>query len=703
MQTENLLTEFIKSFPPIPFDLNSLRKFSPETFHAFIQNPMHFIPAIKKDLQEIGLDFQPTGTLGQSNITPRKVSSHFINQFVCIKGIITSMTKNRSKLCSSIHYCKTTNEFYKKTYTVNNIVPKEVNGNEISFEYGMSEFVDVQYVQLQENPEDTLSGIPRSVECYLEGFKGRVKPGDRVKFYGVLKSVANEKEISRFKILLMVYNIVVDSVNTFEGDNMVGNNALPNKEKEDSNMVEENLDVINNENIVLEGLCHNFKVPKQEYMNFFEKIKNNPLGFLSGLIAPQIHGHSEIKKALILQLLSGTEMKNRVRKSINILLVGDPSTAKSQILRFISNLTSCIKTTGRGASGVGLTACISHDSKTHEKVLEAGSMVLSDGGMVCIDEFDKMHENDRVALHEAMEQQTVSINKAGISATLNARCAVLAAANPIFGMYKKELSVERNINLEGSLLSRFDLIFICLDENDEEMDERIGMKVLDNHTEKADCDDSMDDNSDFVIEDNERKEVNNEPVNLNERNKNMKVSLRNIKMMKKYIDLCKNLNPVLTKESQDLIVKYYTEIRKKKNNIKITPRFLESLIRLSCAHCKLRLSEEVNENDVKEAIQIIQGSVIRREKEDEERPKKQKLDETLNEIVKKTDNFDEEFIEKVTDALLICKEGLDGPFLYFDEFLRSSGFDQEEVKNVLEYLDKEEIIIFDGKIITFIN
>ncbi len=324
-------------------------------------------------------------------------------------------------------------------------------------------------------------------------------------------------------------------------------------------------------------------------------------------------------------------------------MVGDPSTAKSQMLRFVLNTAPlAIATTGRGSSGVGLTAAVTTDRETGERRLEAGAMVLADRGVVCIDEFDKMSDVDRVAIHEVMEQQTVTIAKAGIHTSLNARCSVVAAANPIYGQYDKTKDPHRNIALPDSLLSRFDLLFVVTDDVDEQRDRRISEHVLRMHRylqpgleEGTPALDTLDqalnvgsaDETDAdgatMVGDSSPFEKYNELLHAGitpiERKKGKAVKeVLTMPFIKKYIQYAKNrIHPVLTKGASEYIVNVYANLRNddlsgnQRKTSPLTARTLETLIRLATAHAKSRLSDKVEASDAEAAEEILRFALFK--------------------------------------------------------------------------------------------
>jgi DNA replication licensing factor MCM7 len=312
---------------------------------------------------------------------------------------------------------------------------------------------------------------------------------------------------------------------------------------------------------------------------------------LAKSIAPEIFGHLDVKKALLLLLIGGVNKEvgdgMKIRGDINICLMGDPGVAKSQLLKYISKVAPRgVYTSGRGSSGVGLTAAVMRDPVTDEMVLEGGALVLADNGICAIDEFDKMDENDRTAIHEVMEQQTISISKAGISTTLNARTSILAAANPIYGRYNPRISPVENINLPAALLSRFDILFLLLDTPSRDSDEQLAKHVAYVHMHSRHPDIGTDN---VIFSPHE---------------------------VRSYVAQARTYRPVVPESVSDYMIKTYVRMRdqqqraekKGKQFTHTTPRTLLGVVRLSQALARLRFSNEVTQDDVDEALRLIEAS-----------------------------------------------------------------------------------------------
>lgn len=599
-------------------NISDLHDYRTQLAHGILRNPSEYMQAFSdaatevsrkldskylKEGEQVLVGFE--GPFVSRRVTPRELLSGFIGSLVCVEGIVTKCSLVRPKVVKSVHFCPATSSFTTREYRditstmglpTGSVYPtRDENGNLLVTEYGLCKYKDHQTLSMQEVPENSAPGqLPRTVDIIVEDdLVDSCKPGDRVAVVGIYKALPGKSK---------------GSVNGVFRTVLIANNvALLNKEANAPTYVAE--DVNNIKKIA-------------ERVDTFDLLGNS--------LAPSIYGHSWIKKAVILLMLGGLEknLKNgtHLRGDINMMMVGDPSVAKSQLLRAIMNIAPlAISTTGRGSSGVGLTAAVTSDQETGERRLEAGAMVLADRGIVCIDEFDKMNDQDRVAIHEVMEQQTVTIAKAGIHASLNARCSVVAAANPIYGTYDRSLTPTKNIGLPDSLLSRFDLLFIVLDQMDPDIDRHISEHVLRMHRYRSTIDGGELDGSLRYGREDEADADSSIFVKYNRmlhgKKKGHKGEILTNKFLKKYIHYAKHrIQPDLTDEASEQIATAYAELRNASSNaqsgggtLPITARTLETIIRLSTAHAKLKLSRQVTKSDVDAALKVLNFAIYHKE------------------------------------------------------------------------------------------
>lgn len=328
-------------------------------------------------------------------------------------------------------------------------------------------------------------------------------------------------------------------------------------------------------------------------------------------IAPSIYGHYNIKLALALSLFGGQrkEGSHIIRGDINVLLVGDPGVAKSQFLKYVEKTASrAVYTTGKGSTAVGLTAAVTKDSLTQEWILEGGALVLADNGVCLIDEFDKMNDMDRTSIHEAMEQQTISISKAGIVTTLQARCSIIAASNPIKGRYDRSKTFRENVSLTDPILSRFDILSVILDDVDDDDDERLARFVVDSHTRSHPYYTAEQDE----VEVEQTLVTNDEDIRAMSQENMMSIDKDIISqdLLRKYILYQRaNTHPQLSNEANlKKLQSFYAELReqsKKGGGLSITVRHFESMIRMAESHARMNARNTVNDLDVDVAIHMM--------------------------------------------------------------------------------------------------
>lgn len=458
--------------------------------------------------------------------------------------------------------------------------PRSVCGqvNTMAIIHNRSSFADKQVIKLQETPDLVPDGqTPHSVNlCVYDELVDTCRAGDRIEVCGIFRSLPVRVN-TRQRALKNLYKTYLDVVHI---------------KKIDVKRLSPDASTLQQQAVESQEVEQQRKLSDETIARIKEISQRDDLyELLARSMAPSVYEMDDVKKGILLQLFGGTNKTfkkgGRYRGDINVLLCGDPSTSKSQLLQYVHKIAPRgIYTSGKGSSAVGLTAYITRDIDTKQLVLESGALILSDGGVCCIDEFDKMSDATRSVLHEVMEQQTISIAKAGIITTLNARTSILASANPINSRYDPNLPVTSNIDLPPPLLSRFDLVYLILDKVDETIDRQLASHITDMYLE--DVPDSVSSHALLPVE-----------------------------ILSAYIQYAKeNMNPVLTEESKNVLVQSYVDMRKLgddarslERRITATTRQLESMIRLAEAHAKMRLSQRVEVIDVREAVRLIKSAI----------------------------------------------------------------------------------------------
>ena len=510
--------------------------------------------------------------------TLRELSSEHVSKLVTISGIVTAAGKPRAKAthvalqCSN---CKNTKIVACKPGLSGVNLPRRCELQQLEGAEpcpldpfvvlpDSSKYVDQQTLKLQESPEDIPTGeLPRNILLVVDRHMvQKIVPGTRVTTIGIFSIMQAKQGKGKNFAIPQPYLRVVG----LEEDSEGSSRSSPTFTLEE----------------------------EQNFRDFASQ--SDCLDRIFGSIAPSIFGSPDIKRSISCLLFGGSRKRlpdgTRIRGDINVLMLGDPSTAKSQFLKFVEQTAPIsVYTSGKGSSAAGLTASVIRDASSGEFYLEGGAMVLADGGVVCIDEFDKMRMEDRVAIHEAMEQQTISIAKAGITTVLNSRAAVLAAANPPSGRYDDLKSAQENIDIQTTMLSRFDLIFIVKDEKSFSRDLEIARHVVGVHRRAGES---------TIMESSDSAKDN---------------------FLKRYIEYCKHkCSPRLTDTASQILQNEYVRIRQSSREqsvqtkdapaVPITVRQLEAIVRVSESLAKMQLQLNVTESHVREAIRLFNVSTV---------------------------------------------------------------------------------------------
>lgn len=606
-------------------DYSEFEREFPEIADFLIKKPDVVIRAAEQALAELkpyipgGIKFEPHVrfvNLPSDTFLIEHLSSANINEFVAFKGVVTRRADVMHKVKIAVYRCAMCNSEIRIPVDRSFIPPRRCDEckkvGTMRQDEERSTYVDIQRAEVQELLERVRGGAPAArVELLLEDdLVNSIAPGDNIEITGIMRLKQAIRQRQKQELVYGRY-IEVNSTKSLQRD------------------------------------FEEIEITKEDEVRIKELSKDpNIRDYIVKSIAPSIYGHDEVKLALALQLFGGTKGKTLkggapIRDDIHILLIGDPGLAKTRFLLSVNKLApKSIYVSGKSVSGVGLTVSAEKDELSEGGwTLKAGAIVLASGGSVQIDEFDKIAEEDRSALHEALETQTVSVAKAGIVAKFKAKTSVLAAANPKYGRFDQSKNLAEQFDVPPTLLSRFDLIFPIVDVLDEEKDLKLAEHILSIHRGEEKTEEEM-------------------PV-------------IDTELIRKYISYARrHCYPKLTMEASEKIEEFYVQLRRKSKeagSVAITPRYLEGLVRLAEAHAKIRLSDTVDAEDAEVAIKLfnyvmkqimidretgmLDVDVVTTGKPKSTRDKLQKIDtvrEIIKEHLKHEDSADVE--EIVSDA-----------------------------------------------------
>uniref|UniRef100_A0A915LHS7 DNA replication licensing factor MCM5 n=1 Tax=Meloidogyne javanica TaxID=6303 RepID=A0A915LHS7_MELJA len=627
----------------LTIQFNDLRNFEEDVANKLRRYPATLLPALESAAKKVANDITNPRPAGQEEVRDiqimlnlddkpqsiRHIKSSEVSQLVKISGIIVAASQVRFRSTRLTLQCRTCRHTISDQEVKPGFeqfqMPRRCLANQVGQlqrcpmdPYAIlpdkCRCVDFQQLKLQELPEDVPhSEIPRHLLIYVDRYlTDRVTPGNRITVTGI-------------------YSI----------KRLQGGKSKSGREEKTAGMAGIRVPYIRAIGIEVQmtGLGHTDQMhftPKEERQ--FRELAKNPKVYeiITKSIAPSIYGADDIKRAIACLLFSGSRkiLPDGLtrRGDINVLLLGDPGTAKSQLLKFVERVAPiAVYTSGKGSSAAGLTASVIRDPASRSFIMEGGAMVLADGGVVCIDEFDKMREDDRVAIHEAMEQQTISIAKAGITTTLNSRCSVLAAANSVFGRWD-DTRGDENIDFMPTILSRFDCIFVVKDQYDRNRDAQLAKHIVKVHTQAtqptalnsfggidgningiaAPVDENMNDDGDE-----------NMLIDSNDGNKELSLDF-----LKRYIAYARAVcGPRISETASELLLNQYVKLRNPQidqnsqqqnwkgrkhgqSTIPVTVRQLEAIIRLSESLAKMELLPFTEKRHVEEAIRLFKVSTI---------------------------------------------------------------------------------------------